>query len=176
LPRICPITVQPATAEDLRLLPTWFPTEAALIQWGGPRLRFPLDEPQLAAIWAESCQTPPRRLIWSGRLDDDTVAAHAQVVMDYAARKARLARIGIAPDFRGQGLAYPFMQRIIDRLDEQGEISTLELNVYAFNQPALRLYHRLGFISDEVQPASITVGGESWDVIRMTRRMHSASF
>lgn len=176
MPRICPITVQPATAEDLRLLPNWFPTEAALIQWGGPLLRFPLDEPQLAAMWAESCQTPPRRLIWSGRLDDGIVAAHAQAVMDYAAGKARLARIGIAPDFRGQRLAYPFMQQIIDLLCGQGTVSLLELNVYAFNRPALRLYHRLGFVSAAAEPGSITVGSENWDVIRMTRKMPSARF
>ena len=166
---ICPITVRPATAEDLRLLPNWFPTEADLIQWGGPLLRFPLDQPQLEVMWAESRLAPPRRLIWSGCLVGGDIAAHAQAALDPAKGTARLARIGLNPKLRGRGLAYNFLQRIVALLRRQPSVSTLELNVYAFNQPAIRLYRRLGFEPQEVKAGPVVADGERWDVIRMTR-------
>ncbi|HVI91820.1 MAG TPA: GNAT family N-acetyltransferase, partial [Dongiaceae bacterium] len=109
MPPICPITVQPARREDLRVLPGWFSTEAELVQWGGPLLRFPLDPPQLTAMWAECAATPPRRLIWSGRLDGAGIIAHAQAVLNWPEKMARLARIGLAPAMRGQGLASGFL-------------------------------------------------------------------
>jgi len=166
---ICPITVQPARREDLQVLPGWFSTEAELIQWGGPQLSFPLDAPQLAAMWAEYSDTPPRRLIWSGHGAGTGIVAHAQAVLNWPERTARLARIGLAPALRGQGLAQDFLAAVIAQLAELEDFTRLELNVYSFNQPAIRLYERLGFTTEDIAPATAAAAKHGWEVMRMAR-------
>lgn len=175
---ICPITVQPARREDLQVLPGWFSTEAELIQWGGPQVRFPLDAGQLDTMWDEGGSTPPRRLIWSGRLDsinrqETGIVAHAQAVLDWPAAKARLARIGLAPAVRGQGLAQDFLAAVIGQLAALEGFTRLELNVYSFNRPAIRLYERLGFITEAIAPATGAAGNRGWEVLRMARSLSS---
>jgi len=157
-----PLRVVPATPELLAPLPCWFPTPEALAQWGGSGLRFPLDAAQIAAMLAETLTEPPLRLAFAGLVGDET-AAHAQVALDWTDGIARLARFAIAPRYRGQGLARPFLAEIFARLDAAGDFPRLELNVYTFNAPAIALYESLGFVREGVRRSSVRVGDARWD-------------
>jgi hypothetical protein len=42
--------LRPFTRNHFKTLAFWFPTEADLIQWGGSKLRYPLDDAQLNMI------------------------------------------------------------------------------------------------------------------------------
>ena len=156
------LDVVPATAQHLASLPTWFSTPEALAQWGGSTLRFPLDAVQIDAMLAETQTEPPLRLAFAGIVEHDT-AAHAQLVLDWTDGIARLARFAIAPRYRGQGLARPFLTEIFDRLDDIGAFPRLELNVYTFNTPAIALYESLGFEREGVRRSSVRVGDARWD-------------
>ena len=156
------LDVVPATAQHLASLPTWFSTPEALAQWGGSTLRFPLDAVQIDAMLAETQTEPPLRLAFAGIVEHDT-AAHAQLVLDWTDGIARLARFAIAPRYRGQGLARPFLTEIFGRLDEVGAFPRLELNVYTFNTPAIALYESLGFVHEGVRRSSVRVGDARWD-------------
>ncbi|WP_370675317.1 GNAT family N-acetyltransferase [Pleomorphomonas sp. PLEO] len=157
-----PLRVVPATPERLAPLASWFQTPEALAQWGGSGLRFPLDAEQIAAMLAETLTEPPLRLAFAGLLGEET-AAHAQLVLDRADGVARLARFAIAPHYRGQGLARPFLSELFALLDEAGEFPRLELNVYTFNAPAIALYESLGFELEGVRRSSVKVGNARWD-------------
>lgn len=56
-----------------------------------------------------------------------------------------VAEIGVASDRRGRSLGRVLMQAAMNRLADRGE-STLGLFVTAGNEPAIRLYRRLGFV------------------------------
>lgn len=157
-----PLRVVPATLEALDPLPSWFPTPEALAQWGGSGLRFPLDAGQIAAMLAETRVEPPLRLAFAGLLGNET-AAHAQLVLDWTDGIARLARFAVAPHYRGQGLARPFLADVFARLPEVGDFPRLELNVYTFNTPAIALYESLGFVREGVRRSSVRVGSDRWD-------------
>ena len=156
------IRIRPFTQADFAAVLAWFPTEAALVQWGGPDLVHPLDAAQLERMLAENQTHPPKRALWTGLLEQ-TVAAHAQVALDPRHGVARLARIGIAPACRGQGLAVPFLTRVIDQVFADPGYERLELNVYTFNAAAIRTYRRLGFTQEGVRRSSVRVGDERWD-------------
>jgi RimJ/RimL family protein N-acetyltransferase len=49
----------------------------------------------------------------------------------------------------------------------QPEIERVELNVYAWNTPAIRSYERLGFKAEGVRRSSALVNGERWDTAIM---------
>lgn len=154
--------IRPCNDDDFGTIIGWFPNEAAIIQWGGTELTFPLDVAQLTRMLEESRLTPPIRQLWSGELDN-TVVAHAQVAFDRRHGVARLARVCIHPEFRGRGLATPFLRQIIHMTFDDRAIERLELNVYTFNDPAIRTYKNLGFIEEGVRRSSVRVGGERWD-------------
>ncbi|WP_425336326.1 GNAT family N-acetyltransferase [Sinorhizobium garamanticum] len=143
-------------------MPAWFPTLQSLIQWGGPDVRFPLDNGQIEAMVAETAGLQPKRWIFSG-LVRGGVAGHAQVALDWQNGVARLSRVAVNPVFRGQGLARPFLTLVIQRVFAVPAFERLELNVYTFNRAAIRIYLSLGFIDEGVRRSSVKVGDERWD-------------
>lgn len=156
------LRVVPATPDLLSSLPSWFSTPEALAQWGGSEVRFPLDARQIATMLAQTRTKPPHRLVFAG-LVDSTTAAHCQLVLDWRNGIARLARFAVAPQYRGQGLARPFLAEVFARLADVGDFPRLELNVYTFNTPAIALYESLGFVREGVRRSSVRVGTVRWD-------------
>jgi RimJ/RimL family protein N-acetyltransferase len=149
------VLIRPLERRDFQTIIDWFPNEAALIQWGGPDVRFPLDGPQLAAMAEDGRRTLPSRRLWIGELDG-VVAAHAQAALDWRHGAARLARVCISQAFRGRGLSVPFLYQIILTIFGDPIFERIELNVYTFNDTAIRTYRKLGFI----QVRSSTFRGE----------------
>ena len=145
---------------------SWFPDEAALIQWAGPALEFPLSAAKLSEMLAESQTDPPTRLCWTVTAEG-AVAGHAQLVLDRKNGAGRIARVVLAPGFRGKGLALPLVKSVIDRSFAIPWIERLELNVYTFNRPAIRTYERAGFVTDESSRSSKRVGDEVWEMVMM---------
>lgn len=154
--------IRPLTREDFATILTWFSDEAALVQWAGPDVHFPLDAAQLERPLEESTRQPPARLIWAGELGTNVIA-HASVALDWRHGVARLGRVCIDPAYRGRGLAVPFLSRIRDIVFGMAEFERLELNVYTLNHAAIRTYKRLGFVEEGVRRSSVRVGHARWD-------------
>ena len=154
--------LQTFSSNGIDELRNWFADEASLIQWGGPEVRFPLDREQLQAMLDEGEGARPKRWLFNG-VRDGAVFAHTQAALDWRHGVARLGRVAVKPAFRGQGLAAPFLQLIIDRLFQQPEFERVELHVYTFNTVAIRTYEALGFRQDGVRRSSVRVGAERWD-------------
>lgn len=157
-----PISLRSFLPEDAAELGAWFPTPEALTQWSGPGLSFPLDAAQLAEMRASTLDVPPARWMFTGVVDGD-LAGHAQVALDWDNGVGRLSRVAINPRFRGQGLAQPFLERIIEQFFADVRFERLELNVYTFNTAAIRTYLKLGFIEEGVRRSSARVGDIRWD-------------
>lgn len=66
------------------------------------------------------------------------------VTLHRGASEWRLLEIGLEPDCRGQGIGQRLLQALVQFADTQGQ--TLALAVMRQN-PALRLYQRLGFVA-----------------------------
>ena len=140
----------------------WFPTVEALIQWGGTGLRFPLDAMQLEEMQDSASGGMPARWMFSGMVDGN-LAGHAQVALDWENGIGRLARVAVNPQFRGQGLAEPFLRQVVMRFFADDRFERLELNVYTFNTAAIRTYLKLGFVAEGVRRSSAKVGDNRWD-------------
>lgn len=156
----------PFAPEHFEVLSNWFASQADVVQWGGPLLSFPLTVEQLRPMLTEAETMPPARLCWMAK-HDGTLVGHAQLGFDWRNGNALLARVAVAPHARGRGLAGPMLRLVLEQAFARPAIERVELNVYAWNAPAIRSYERLGFKAEDVRRSSALVDGERWDTAIM---------
>jgi RimJ/RimL family protein N-acetyltransferase len=143
-------------------LSAWFADESAVVQWGGPMVHYPLDAVQMQSMLEEGTSDPPRRQCWMAEQDGDWVG-HVQLGFDWRNGNATLGRVIVNPDERGKGLSTLMLKLAIKQAFDYPQIDRLELNVYTFNQPAIRAYSSLGFVHEGTRRSSTLVVEERWD-------------
>ena len=81
--------------------------------------------------------------LWLVVLEDDRVAGYvgSQTVLD----EADMMNIAVHPDFRRKGIAEALVSGLVAALKEKGS-RCLTLEVRASNEPAIKLYEKLGFL------------------------------
>lgn len=80
---------------------------------------------------------------WLVALEGDTVAGYigSQTVMG----ETDMMNVAVHPEFRRKGISEALVNSLVDVLKEQGSHS-LTLEVRASNEPAQKLYEKLGFV------------------------------
>lgn len=156
----------PFTPDHFSTLSGWFDSDANVVQWGGPYVHFPLSDEQMTAMLNEGRSDPPARLCWMAQ-EDGQLVGHVQIAFDWRNGNATLGRVAIAPDARGRGLAVPMLRLALASAFDFDAVERLELNVYAWNRPAIRSYERLGFVTEGVPLSSVRVGDARWDTAIM---------
>ncbi|MGX5843637.1 GNAT family N-acetyltransferase [Mesorhizobium sp. ArgA1] len=160
-------TLVPFAAQHFATLSGWFLNEKDLVQWGGPDLTYPLDPAQLASMLEDGHGSHPGRLCWMAEDEAGDLVGHAQLVFDWRNGVARVRRVAIAPHMRGQGLAIPMLRTVLAEAFAQALIERVELNVYCWNEAAIRTYSRLGFVQEGIRRSSAKVADERWDTAIM---------
>lgn len=74
--------------------------------------------------------------------------------------------MGVTPDARGQGLGERLAKATIERAWDAG-LERVELEVFASNEPAIRLYEKLGFVVEGVKRRARRLDGHYDDNIMM---------
>lgn len=57
----------------------------------------------------------------------------------------------VTPAYRGQGIATQMLEKLLEEGRKQG-ISEFTLEVRVSNEPAIRVYEKLGFVSEGIRP------------------------
>ncbi|MBT9428991.1 MULTISPECIES: GNAT family N-acetyltransferase [Symbiopectobacterium] len=96
------------------------------------------------------------------------LCSHCQQVFDWRNGVAKICRVVIAPEHRGRGFAMPMIGMVLEKAFSYAEIERVELNVYAWNEIAIKTYSRIGFIGEGVRRSSVKVGDERWDTAIMS--------
>lgn len=161
------VRLVPFTEDHFETLAGWFPDARSLVQWGGTRLVFPLDAPQMRAMLALSSGERPEWLYFTAK-QGDAVVGHCEILFDYFDGIARLCRIAIAPDRRGRGLARPMLTCLVNDALKDAFIERVELNDYDFNETAIRAYQGLGFKMEGIRRSSARFLDERWDTGMMS--------
>jgi len=74
--------------------------------------------------------------------------------------------LGVRPEYRGGGIGRRLMEVAIEAARRLG-LERIELDVYASNRAALRLYERMGFVRERVKRKAQKLGGKYDDVVLM---------
>jgi len=93
-----------------------------------------------------------------------------QVNLDTIDWKNRVGKIGIvigSPEYLGRGIGTEAMKLLIDFAFREMNLNRLELEVYDFNERAIRCYLNCGFIQEGRLRERQYKKGRYWDVIQM---------
>ena len=93
---------------------------------------------------AETKSDPPLRAAWTAFMDGNRVG-HAQLVFVDDRRSGRLARVAMAPEWRGRGLGEKLVGSVLDLAFGLLAMREVQLRVMAGNTAARQLYRKLGF-------------------------------
>ncbi len=82
---------------------------------------------------------------------------------------AHVVEIGLSllPEWRGKGIGPELMKRGIDWAKQTGIIRRIELEVFVYNEKAIRIYERLGFEHEGRRRKAYFRAGEYLDTLRM---------
>lgn len=84
-----------------------------------------------------------------------------------ATRHAATLGISVRRDWRGRGVGTALLRRAVDWARATGVVTRLELEVYAANGGAVRLYERLGFVREGVRRRAVLHDGRFEDELVM---------
>jgi RimJ/RimL family protein N-acetyltransferase len=76
----------------------------------------------------------------------------------------------VAADRRGQGIGRGLLEAAVDWA-RAADVTKLELHVFPWNEPAIRLYERFGFEREGVRRGHYRRAGEEVDAILMAYRL-----
>lgn len=135
------ITLEPFTIEDFLPLIHWIDSERELVQFAGPLFTFPLTKEQLT-IYSSKEHLVPKKIV---DIESGEVIGHCE--LNFSNKVPRLSRILIGnKNFRGKGLGTQIIQLMIDEIQNIQSTDKVELKVFGWNNKALQLYERTGFI------------------------------
>jgi RimJ/RimL family protein N-acetyltransferase len=116
----------------------------------------------MQSLLDEGLTKPPRRKCWMAE-ENGQLVGHIELGFDWRNDNAILQRVGINPAFRGRGLAEPMVRLAVQDAFSDPRIARLELNVFSFNEAAIKVYKKVGFITEGTRRSSTRVGSQRWD-------------
>lgn len=102
---------------------------------------------------------------------DGVVVGHLGLVPDRRARRRHVGSFGLAVDAscHGRGVGTALMAELVELADNWYALRRVELDVYADNTHAIRLYKRFDFVEEGVSRMDTLRAGKYIDGLRMAR-------
>jgi RimJ/RimL family protein N-acetyltransferase len=135
-----------------------------LIQFAGPRYRFPLDKKQLLDTLYDKSS-----LVFKA-IDETTGATigHCQLMrIDLDNKSASIGRALIKQDCRGLGYGHAMLKELINYATSLFKLKQLNLRVFDFNKSAFRCYSKLGFVESKRENVVFQEINKTWNCITM---------
>lgn len=135
--------------------------------WGTLQLPFPSAE-----IWRKRLAEPAEGVFSLVACAGSDVIGHLSLhTFPSTPRRRHVGRIGMAvrDDWQGKGVGTALMQAAIDLAENWLNLSRLEVEVFTDNEPAIRLYQKLGFSIEGTMVRFAFRNGQYVDAYMMAR-------
>lgn len=134
-----------ATLAEADELMGWFDDESSVRSWGGPRFRYPFD----THLFRDDLRI--REIPSYAVLNDSGCMVAFGQCYDKLGR-GHLARLVVAPDWRGQRIGEVLIRKVIAKEALHHGYTEFSLYVYDANEAAIRCYRRAGFKAASAPP------------------------
>lgn len=110
----------------------------------------------------------PHAAVFVAERGDGALVGRLSVARDQHPASSHVADLGlmVAHDARGQGIGTALLQAAVDWARDAG-IRKLELHVFPWNEPAMRLYEKFGFEREGYRKRHYRRDGEDVDAVLM---------
>lgn len=157
------IRLAPFEPADFKKLIDWLDSEELLVQVAGPIFFHPLTEEQLVAYLKDD----NRYAFKVVDTESDEAIGHAEIYKTEEGT-AKICRVVIGDKaYRGKGLGQELISKLVSYAIDQLKTSSIELNVYDWNIPAIKCYEKVGFVFVPEKYTTINVNGETWKSLNM---------
>lgn len=114
----------------------------------------------------------PHAAVYVAERDDGAIVGRLSVARDTHPASAHVADLGlmVAKEARRQGVGRALLEAAVEWARGAG-VRKLELHVFPWNEPALRLYEQFGFEREGYRKAHYHRAGEDVDAILMAYRV-----
>lgn len=114
----------------------------------------------------------PDAAVFVAEDDDGAVVARLSVARDPHQASRHVADLGlmVAAGYRRRGIGHALLEEAVAWARDAG-VHKLELHVFPWNEPAIRLYEQFGFEREGLRRAHYRRGAEFVDVILMAYRL-----
>ena len=158
------IKLEPFAESDFDTLISWATSEEVLVQFAGRLFSFPLTHQQLHTYLQDK-----NKFIYKVADASTTKSiGHAEIYLP-GTETAVLGRIIIGnADYRGKGLCHQIINALLRITFTQFTVEKAELNVFDWNECAIKCYQRAGFTMNPGKTKERTVNGKTWIALNMT--------
>lgn len=156
--------ILPFPVEDAPRVLANIQTERDLVQWAGRALEAPLT----LEVWKRHVNVryrgrPGRICLKYCAGGSDAFAGFVELArVDQKHRAATLSKVLIDKNLRGRGLGRRMLGLVLELAYARLKLHRVDLRVYTWNTPALKLYEGLGFKKEGLHRDVVLVNGEYW--------------
>jgi RimJ/RimL family protein N-acetyltransferase len=156
------IYLEPFDRQHYDDLISWVENEEELMQFAGPLFKFPLTPEQLD----ESISDKNRIAFRLVDGESNKGIGHAEIYL--LENSVKLGRILIGDKtHRGRGLCPRIMKLLLDYAFANLDKDLIELNVFDWNQGAIKCYEKVGFVINPEKKLLRQVKDQTWTAINM---------
>lgn len=146
---------------DFDSLISWISSKEDLIQFAGQRFDFPLSIEQLKQYNSDPTVKAYKVII------ENIHIGHAEINVSDS-KVPKFCRILIGnKNYRGKGLGQKIVESLLELCKEEHSSNTVELNVFDWNESAIKCYEKVGFKFNREKSKEVTVNGKIWISVNM---------
>ena len=150
---------------DFDNLISWINSKEELIQFAEPIFEFPLSRKQLQKYISNSNVIAYKVIYANNHI------GHAEINLKERSLP-KLCRILIGnKNYRGKGLGLQLVELLLQICKEEFNANLVELNVYDWNEKAIKCYERAGFQFNREKQRGIIVDGKKWISLNMIKKI-----
>jgi RimJ/RimL family protein N-acetyltransferase len=114
----------------------------------------------------------PDAAVYVAERNDGAIVGRLSLARDTHPASSHVADLGlmVSADARRQGIGRALLAAAVDWARSSG-VAKIELHVFPWNEPAIRLYERFGFEREGYRKGQYRRGGEDVDAILMAFRV-----
>jgi RimJ/RimL family protein N-acetyltransferase len=155
------IRLEKFSENDFEKLISWISNEEDLIQFAGSIFSFPLTKEQLNN-YIQTPEVNAYKVIYN-----NIHIGHAEINFTEN-NPPKLCRILVGDkNFRSKGLCQQIVNALLNICKEKFNSKIVELNVFEWNESAIRCYEKVGFQFNREKQKEIVVDNKKWISINM---------